>query len=213
MDPGGITTDSGSYVKLACELLGWVRLGCFGHNLNLAVGKRLNDTRIQHVLRVCCALVASFSRSWKKQRDLFEAQKQKNLPIHKLKVDVTHWGSCYDMVECVLEQLEAIRIVLCDDCNSSHLIPLWQDVLESIAVILKPLKAMTDALSGEQCITISVVIPLLSHIYSTMEHEIGDIDMTDEIKERIMEAPKHLPLQAPVATECSQMQMDHLILV
>ena len=49
----GITTDSGSNVKLACELLGWVRLSCFGHNLNLAVGKGLNDTRIQRALRVC----------------------------------------------------------------------------------------------------------------------------------------------------------------
>jgi len=72
LDPGklvGITTDSGSNVKLACELLGWVRLSCFGHNLNLAVGKGLSDSRIQHALRVCRALVASFSRSWKKQRD------------------------------------------------------------------------------------------------------------------------------------------------
>ena len=60
--------------------------------------------------------MASFSRSWKKQRDLVEAQEQKNLPIHMLKVDiVTCWGSCYDMVERVLEQLEAIRMVLCDD--------------------------------------------------------------------------------------------------
>ena len=72
--------------------------------------------------------MASFSRSWKKQRDLVEAQEQKNLPIHKLKVDVvTCWGSCYDMVECVLEQLEAMRMVLCDDRNSSHLIPSRQD--------------------------------------------------------------------------------------
>ena len=55
-------------------------------------------------------------------------------------------------------------MVLCDDHNSSHLIPSWQDsdVLESIAVALKPLKAITDVLSDEQCVTISVVIPLLS---------------------------------------------------
>lgn len=80
-----------------------------------------------------------------KQRDLVAAQEQKNLPIHKLKVDVvTRWGSAYDMVERVLEQMEAIRIVLCDDRNSSHLIPSWQDcdILQSIAAALKPLKLM-----------------------------------------------------------------------
>ena len=88
------------------------------------------------------------------------AQEQKNLPIHKLKVDVvTRWGSVYDMVERVMEQIEAIRIVLCDDRNSSHLIPSWQDcdILQSIAAALKPLKAMTNALSGESCVTISTL--------------------------------------------------------
>jgi len=90
--------------------------------------------------------------------------------MHKLKADVvTSWGSCYDMVERVLEQLEAIRMMLCDDRSSSHLIPSWQDcdALESIAVALKPLKVMTDALSGEHCVTISAVIPLLNYIYDT----------------------------------------------
>ena len=45
----GITTDSGSNVKLACELLRWRRLSCFGYNLNLAFGKGLNDGCIQQV--------------------------------------------------------------------------------------------------------------------------------------------------------------------
>ena len=77
--------------------------------------------------------------------------------------------------------------------TAHHLIPSWQDcdMLELIAAVLKPLKAMTDALSGEQCVTISAVIPLLSHIYSTMEHEVGDTDITDEIKEHIVEGKVH----------------------
>ena len=70
----GITTDSGSNIKLPCELLNWRRLSCFGHNLNLAVGKGLNDTRIQRTLRICRGVVAAFSRSWKKRRDLVTAQ-------------------------------------------------------------------------------------------------------------------------------------------
>ena len=186
----GITTDSGSNVKLACKLLNWRRLSCFGHNLNLAVGKGLDDTRIQRALRICRGVVAAFSRSWKKRRDLVAAQEQKNLPIHKLKLDVvTRWGSAYDMVERVLEQMEAIRVVLCKDQNSSHLTPSWQDcdILESIASALKPLKVMTDALAGESCVTISAVKPILNHIISKLEEEDDDhdTDMTKEIKERI----------------------------
>ena len=94
----------------------------------LAVGKGLNDTRIERILRICRGVVAAFSRSWKKWRDLVTAQEQKNLLNHKLKLDVvTRWGSVYDMVDRLLEQMEAIRIVLCDDQSSSHLIPSWQD--------------------------------------------------------------------------------------
>ena len=148
----GITTDSGSNIKLACELLNWRRLSCFGHYLNLAVEKGLNDTRIQRALRICRGVVAAFSRSWKKWCDLVASQEQKNLPIHKLKLDVvTWWGSVYDMVDRLMEQMEAIRVVLCYDRSSSHLIPSWQDcdILLSITAALKPLKVMTDALSGE----------------------------------------------------------------
>ena len=191
LDPGklmGVTTDSASNVKLACELLNWQRLSCFGHNLNLAISKGLNDSRVECALRVCRALVASFSRSWKKQRDLVLVQEQKRLPVHKLKMDViTRWGSAYDMVERVLEQMEAIRNVLCDDRSASHLIPSWQDndVLQSIAAALKPLKAMTDALSGEQCVTISAVKPILGHIATQLEDKEDDTELTKEIKERI----------------------------
>ena len=42
-----ITTDNGANMVLACNLLGWKRVSCFGHNLDLAIHKGLNDARIQ----------------------------------------------------------------------------------------------------------------------------------------------------------------------
>ena len=45
-----ITTDSGSNIKLACELLSWMRLSCFGHNLDLAINKGLKDPRIDQLI-------------------------------------------------------------------------------------------------------------------------------------------------------------------
>ena len=40
-----ITTDNGSNIVLACSNLDWLRLSCFGHNLNLAVRKSHSKKR------------------------------------------------------------------------------------------------------------------------------------------------------------------------
>jgi len=109
-----ITTDSGTDIKLMCKLLGWQRQSCFGHNLNLAVNKGLDDgkLRVDTVLRKCMKIVAAFSQSWKRSNELTKVQEQQNLPICKLKADMsTRWGSTAVMVKRILEQKDAIRIV------------------------------------------------------------------------------------------------------
>lgn len=184
-----ITTDSGSNVIRACALLGWKRLSCFGHNLDLAVRKGLEDCRVNRVVSVCKQVVSAFTRSWKKSRDLKEVQEEKRLPQHKLKVDVsTRWGSTIDMLHRVVEQQEAIRLVLASDHKSSHLIPTWQDfdVMDSILAALAPLRDMTDLLSGESHVTISAVRPLIQHLSSTvLGHKDGDSALSKEIKTRV----------------------------
>ena len=42
-----LTTDNARNICLACELLGWRHLNCFGHNLDLAVHKGLLDHKIE----------------------------------------------------------------------------------------------------------------------------------------------------------------------
>ena len=68
-----ITTDNSANIKLACELLGWQRLSCFGHNLDLAVNKGLNDGRmcVDTVIR---KIVAAFSQSWKRSNEFIKVQ-------------------------------------------------------------------------------------------------------------------------------------------
>ena len=148
-----ITTDSASNIKLACQLLRWRRLSCFGHNLDLAINKGLNDSRIERALSICRKVVAAFSSSWKRQRDLKDTQVQKNLPQKKLKGDVcTRWGSKANMIERIVEQQDAIRVVLGQDRKTSHLLPTWQDldVLQSILKAIEGFKDLTDLLSGEK---------------------------------------------------------------
>ena len=65
----------------------------------------------------------------------------------------------------ILEQQQAIRVVLANDCKNLHHMPIDHNVsvLETVVSVLRPLSIFTDALSDEKQLTISVVHPLLRH--------------------------------------------------
>ena len=114
---------------------------------------------------------------------------QNILPTKKLKADVvTRWGSTADMIPRIIEQKEAIHVVLGQDRKTSYLVPSWQDldVLHSVVCVIKPLQEITDTPSGEKRVTCSVVKPLLKvineNILATKDE---DATLTQTIKERI----------------------------
>lgn len=113
---------------------------------------------------VCKKVVGAFSFSWKKKKELAAAQKEFDLPKHRLITESpTRWGSRHAMIARVLEQEKAISKVLSADRKTRHLAPSWQDieVLESIHKALNPLVEFTDALSGETHVSVSCVKPVL----------------------------------------------------
>ena len=170
-------------------MLKWKRLSCFGHNLDLAINKGLQDNRIDWALSLCRKVVASFSYSWKRQRDLKEIQQQKDLPLKKLKGDVcTRWGSKADMIERIIEQQDAIRVVLGQDRKVPHLIPSWQDfdVLQSVLEAVGGCKDLTDLLSGEKRVTCSAIKSLIEVVNDKIvTPKDDDTELTLEIKQRI----------------------------
>ena len=94
------------------------------------------------------------------------------------------------MIERIIEQCEPIRSVLGSDRVSAHLVPTQQDqdVLDSIIVVLRPLRDFVDLLAGEKRVTVSAVLPLLSHIREkVLAHKESDTDLTDEMKSKIMD--------------------------
>ena len=182
------TTDNGSNFVAGFHTKGWTRLSCFGHNLDLAVGKGLDNSQIQKALGRCRSLVECFSRSWKKSRDLQEKQTQLGLKNHKLIGAVsTRWGSTYEMIERILEQQQAIAAVLAEDRKYWHKMPTESEfsTLEAVAAVLKPLSVLTDALSGDE-VTASALRPLLKHIVGThLVQNDEDSVFVSEMKERI----------------------------
>ena len=70
-----------------------------------------------------------------------------------MKGDVcTRWGFKADMIERIMEQQDAICMVLGQDWKVLYLLPSWQDfdVLQSVLNAVKGFKDLTDLLSGEE---------------------------------------------------------------
>ena len=89
------------------------------------------------------------------------------------------------MVKQILEQKEAIRIVLSGDRSTSHLAITWQDIdlLASINTFVTPLEDLTDTLSGETHFTISAVKLVLQHLCDVLLAESSeDSELTKEMK-------------------------------
>ncbi len=93
------------------------------------------------------------------------------------------------MVARLLEQEEAVRVVLSSDRKITHLIPTWQDlqVLESISKALSPVSELTDFLSGENHITVSSIIPILHNLKTkVLLPSEDDTTLTKDIKKAIV---------------------------
>ncbi|KAM4592381.1 E3 SUMO-protein ligase ZBED1-like [Odontesthes bonariensis] len=185
-----MTTDSGTNMVKALQLNSWTRLPCFGHRLHLAIENSAKDHRVVRVTSVCKKVVSAFSFSWKKKRDLAQAQTELKFPQKKLKTESpTRWGSRLAMIERVLEQESAISQVLKADKKTRQLAPSWQDieVMESVKKALGPLRDFTDALSGEDYVSVSYVKPVLHLLKANLlEQNEEDIELTNTMRTTIL---------------------------
>lgn len=92
------------------------------------------------------------------------------------------------MISRVLEQEEAIRIVLSADRKTTHLLLTWQDidVLQSLDKALSPLSNLTDILSGDEYVTVSALLPLMNLLDNKfLKVNEEDNQLTKDIKMRI----------------------------
>ncbi|XP_070814650.1 ADP-ribosylation factor-related protein 1 isoform X1 [Chaetodon trifascialis] len=150
-----------------------------------------SEKQISRTTAICKKLVCHFSHSWKKRVALEEAQKRFELPNHGLITECqTRWGSRLAMIDRILEQKKALAEVLSEDTKTRHLVLGYQelDVLESVSSALGPLLEFTDALSGEEYVSVSHLKPVLRLFNTTLlAPKEDDTDMTKSLKKKILE--------------------------
>ena len=117
-----------------------------------------------------------------------------DLPHHSLVTEcTTRWGTCYKMLERILEQERALVQILGADPKTTHLKPRWlgTEVMESVVSALKPISDLTDILSGEERVTASCLKPLLNHLLNeALAEKEGDTTLKSDIQQRIKEYMK-----------------------
>lgn len=116
---------------------------------------------------MCKSLVGHFTITGKKKKHW--RKRELNLPEHGLITECrTWWGTKQQMMEKILEQQRALSQILSENRSTRHMVQSWQDteVLESVSKALKPLQEFTDALSGEDYVSISYLLPVL-HLLKT----------------------------------------------
>lgn len=160
-----IVSDSGANVKNAVNKhLRKYHHPCVAHTLNLTVSEAINKTvTLKVIIAKCRNLVAHFKHSVLSSNKLREVQNQMNLPVLKVKQDVsTRWNSTLIMMERLVLLKPSLVVALsnlpsipeCLDASE------WEIICDCI-ILLKPIETMTIELSGEKYTTISTIIPLI----------------------------------------------------
>ncbi|XP_036346574.1 zinc finger BED domain-containing protein 1-like [Rhagoletis pomonella] len=167
-------TDNAANMKAAIRLAKIEHLPCVAHTLNLVVRAGLQDSEIERLIKKIKAIVEHFHRSPVATKKLITIQEQMrpNQTLLKLKMDVvTRWNSALDMIEriCLLQEpLEAALGILhspVENLSESE----WKS-LPDIIKILKPFKQLTEEISSENKVTVSIVLAATEGIIRTSDH-------------------------------------------
>ncbi len=207
-----ITTDNGSNIVLAADLLQWTRVPCFSHCLNLAVEKACLIPEVSKALARCRRLVTYFNHSSKAVYSLKKKQEDLHHPQKNLIQDVsTRWNSSYYMVARVIEQQQPLCAALIE-LKKTDLMPdlMPSDIefttMEIYVEVMKPLATITEAIGAQKWVTISTVRPLLHKLFkqilvgTSTDTRIGKKIKSDMLTDLQMRYPDNLLLLLSKAT-------------
>ena len=172
------------------QLLGWDRIGCFGHLINLLVRNMLNEKMPRCLVAKGRALVSYMHRS---SQAVYHFEKKQKLLMdedhrHKLVNDVvTRWNSTCDMLERLLEQSAPLHALVQDqelkgkvkDLKPNLFTFAEQSLAEKLVGILQPFKTASQLLSAERSPTLSMVLPVLEQLNVPL---VADADESNELE-------------------------------
>lgn len=164
--------DNASNMIAANRDVNWESVPCFAHTLQLAINDGFKAASMNRLIGACSRLVGHFHHSTIASNALKQKQRQLELPLHKLvQYCKTRWNSAADMLARLHEQRWAITAVLSDrtvtklaDAKTLELIDDHWQTIEEMLPVLQSLKTASEALGGENYVSVSMVYPLVQSL-------------------------------------------------
>ncbi|XP_060665471.1 zinc finger BED domain-containing protein 4-like isoform X1 [Drosophila nasuta] len=169
-----LTTDSASNMKCAAKLfLGLNKhVPCFAHSINLVVDETIKEIcSFSSIVDKIKRVVMQFKHSPAMMDQLRKAQTDEGIPEGKIKTLIqnvdTRWNSCLDMMESFLGLANKVALILLNKSERVKGLPEMLNVSElticrDLCSLLQPFKKATEQISGENYVTVSLVLPLIS---------------------------------------------------
>ncbi len=189
-----VVSDNGANVVRAVKDMGYRRLPCFAHSLNLVVTDSIKAVpKVQDARDKVSRVVKLTRQSTVAKEKLDKIQVSLGLTPKKLIQDVpTRWNSLYEMFQRFLDLKDAVTLLLAQPGLDKDMLPLssstWDDIDQAVK-LLKPCYEATVELSGEKVSTGSKVIPLskvLMANYAAAERESEEGSTRKELAHHIL---------------------------
>ena len=172
-----ITTDSARNMVSMAREAGIVRLPCFGHLLHNGVQQAMKHEDIQQLLTKLKRIVAYFHQSHPRTRSLKAEQKKSNKKEKTIHGPCpTRWGSTYEMVKDINDNLPEIKRVVVVDASELVPSPDEEKIIRRIVEAFAELNLMTDQLSSEQRVSVSSVLPMMRVIKNLTFQTLKDVE-------------------------------------
>lgn len=188
-----ILTDNGAnIVKAVHDFVGKNKhLPCFAHTLNLVIQKAVEETRsLDAIIGKVKNIVTFFKHSVSAHDELVKLQKNSDKSPKILVQEVTtRWNSKLYMLQRFIELSDFISTILLQKPKAPTMLTGTEiAIVKEIINIMMPIEQVTKELSGQEYVTSSIVIPLIScmtkAIESTNMEETSDI--SSELKAKTL---------------------------
>lgn len=151
------------------ERKNWEHVLCYNHTLQLTIHDTRKEMNTKSVIEKVSTIVARYNRSKSARESLQHFQPEHKIPKHDLiQMVCTRWDSEFLMLQRFLEQKSAII----SEQNKSGIDGLtvqeWK-LIEGYVEILQPIANFTAEMGSRSKPTLSMVLPVIFEIKSSLE--------------------------------------------